>query len=216
MEQRQTRKSVKAAALLIFLTIVGFCLDHDILNKIIFFNHDDSLNGNYNTIPKAQDIPKPSENTRLHSIPKMNAKTSNHKTTQDEYPSNEPAFSNDIHTSIRKLHSTQYTDRRIHLEPNETIEIVLSDEILDAKIDVTIRSEDGGVLNGKSLSPGISFESGKVPASFFYTVGRHRGLYVVSILYGQNIQRLEFWAGPPLPLAKPGPKKIIQPPEGVQ
>ena len=113
----------------------------------------------------------------------------------------------------KRLPPELYRDRRIQLNPNETVEIVLPKHLLNSTLPVTIRSEDGGVVDGRSLSPEMTFESGHIPESFHYTVGRHRGLYVVSIYYDQTIERLEFWAGEPLPLGEPGPSRNITPPE---
>ena len=114
---------------------------------------------------------------------------------------------------LKKLPPELYQDRRIQLNPNETVEIILPRHLITGSLPVTIRSEDGGVVDGRDLTPEMTFESGHIPESFRYTVGRHRGLYVVSIYYGQEIQRLEFWAGEPLPLGKPGPSRNITPPE---
>lgn|GEM_PF-6171324 len=113
----------------------------------------------------------------------------------------------------KRLPPELYQDRRIQLNPNETVEIILPKHLITGSLPVTIRSEDGGVVDGRSLTPEMTFESGHIPESFHYTVGRHRGLYVVSIYYGQTIERLEFWAGEPLPQGKPGPSRNITPPE---
>ena len=113
----------------------------------------------------------------------------------------------------RRLTPEIYIDRRIQLNPNDTVEIVLPKHLLNSTLPVTIRSEDGGVVDGRDLTPEMTFEAGHIPEAFRYTVGRHRGLYVVSIYYGQEIQRLEFWAGEPLPQGMPGPSRNIVPPE---
>lgn len=122
-----------------------------------------------------------------------------------------------LHPAVpKKISLTDHADQRIQLNPNETVEVRLDRREVDPSRPLTIRADDGGVIDGRNLQSEVLFAAGAIPQSFTFTLGKDRGLYVVSIIQGDYIERLEFWAGAPLPKGAAGPQRNITPPEVLQ
>lgn len=96
------------------------------------------------------------------------------------------------------------SDRRILLSPNERVVIRLNAAEVNHSAPVVLRADNGGLINGRPLSPQVTLKSPEL--SFAFQAGADRGLYSVSVQQaGHDTETIEFWVGIESPRGAPGP-----------
>lgn len=96
------------------------------------------------------------------------------------------------------------SDRRILLGPNELVFIELDGAGLDASTPVSLRADNGGLLNEQALRPEITASPGE---RFSFRAGGDRGLYTVTVSQRGRTETLEFWVGSEPPQGEAGPPR---------
>jgi len=102
---------------------------------------------------------------------------------------------------------------RVYLRANDQVRVPLNRSSLRTDRPVVLRADNGGVIDGRSLSPQVEL-SGDA-AAFSFHVGPHRGLYTVTVSQGPRTETLEFWVGEPSPVGRAGPPRTITSPASL-
>ncbi|MCC7073297.1 MAG: hypothetical protein IT383_18415 [Deltaproteobacteria bacterium] len=116
-----------------------------------------------------------------------------------------------IRTGAGSAGVLESANRRVLLVPGEHIEIRLRPSTSGAA--VTVRADDGGVINGLQLQPQVELPA--ATTSFAFAAGGHRGLYTVTITRGDELQILEAWVGNEAPTGRAGPPRQIELPRNI-